>query len=304
MHLNASRQLRGINKNKSASVWCFGKQNKTQKHFCAFKWKWHHALTATLTRLCTPPAIDMWDNLLNSSLGRCLICFFCLRCPKNKETGTRATKWLQQPIAAAWQLSYPRCISCPFLCLSTLSPPAEPHAKDWKTPHKRTHVVSQWVNDQMCRVSMYFLFIVNLWYFKHVGKCSVAYNCKVIEVFVIWDLTTALCYYNSAWKWNKASRFWVCVEALRSADLRGSTVLLLLLLLFYFYNRFQYSSNPLFVTDLTARFCPSSSRAARLCRPGRCQGTQSRIYWFVCNVSTGLWKYSKHWVFAINLFFF
>lgn len=52
VHLNASRQLRGINKTSlfQFEYTCFGKKKK--KHFCVFKWKWHHALTATLTCLC------------------------------------------------------------------------------------------------------------------------------------------------------------------------------------------------------------------------------------------------------------
>lgn len=146
-----------------------------------------------------------------------------------KETGTRATRWLQQPIAAAWQLSYPRCISCPFCASALYHPQQNLTPRTGRPLTEDSCVVSQWSNVSCLDV---LLFIVNLWYFKHVGKCSVAYHCKVIEVFVIRDLTTALCYYNSAWKWNKASRFCVCVEALRSADLRGSTVLLLL---FFFF---------------------------------------------------------------------
>lgn len=146
-----------------------------------------------------------------------------------KETGTRATRWLQQPIAAAWQLSYPRCISCPFCASALYHPQQNLTPRTGRPLTEDSCVVSQWSNVSCLDV---LLFIVNLWYFKHVGKCSVAYHCKVIEVFVIRDLTTALCYYNSAWKWNKASRFCVCVEALRSADLWGSTVLLLL---FFFF---------------------------------------------------------------------
>lgn len=243
----------------------------------------------------------MWDNLLNSSLGRCLICFSVLD----------VQKWDRHSCNQLAAAAHCHCLAAvtstlhlvSFLCLSTLSSPAEPHAKDWKTPHRglmHCESVSQWSNVSRFDV---LLFIVNLWYFKHVGKCSVAYNCKVIEVFVIRDLTTALCYYNSAWKWNKASRFCVCVWKLSVLQIY-EVLLYYYYCLFVFYNRFQYSSNPTFVTDLTARFCPGSSRAARLCRPGRCQRAQSRIYWFVCNVSTGLWKYSKHWVFAINLFGF
>lgn len=129
MHLNASRQLRGIN--KTSLLW-FDALEK--KHFCAFKWKWHHALTATLTHLCILPAIDMWDNLLNSSLGRCLICFSVLNVQKRNRHSCNQVAAAAHCRCLAAVISTLHLVS--FLCLSTLSPPAEPHAKDWKTPHR------------------------------------------------------------------------------------------------------------------------------------------------------------------------
>lgn len=50
MHLLASRQLRGTN--QTSLFWFGGKKRTPNHHFCVFKWKWHHPLTAMLTCLC------------------------------------------------------------------------------------------------------------------------------------------------------------------------------------------------------------------------------------------------------------
>lgn len=108
MHLNASWQLRGTNNNKSGLVLGGGRKNQTpNQHFCVFKWKWHHALTATLTCLYFTSHRNVGQSVFSLKKkkafflgggGRCLICFFCLRCPKKtnkkRKPGTLASKWL------------------------------------------------------------------------------------------------------------------------------------------------------------------------------------------------------------------
>lgn len=204
---------------------CFGlgrkkkKQKTPSHHFCVFKWKWHHPLTATLTCLCFTShrnvgqsakekrTTSFWEgawfvfSVLDVQNKKIKKKRKKLKKKKKKKKEEKRNRHSCNQVAGA---IHPHCpgpaVSCPSSAsalyhgqqnLAALHPGLE-------DPLQRTRVVwisDQWTNNHValrCTFNLLLIYDTSSVF----GKCSVAYPRKVIEVFVIRDLTTALCYYN------------------------------------------------------------------------------------------------------------
>lgn len=140
----------------------WGKKEPPNHHFCVLKWKWHHPLTATLTCLCFTSHRNVGQSVkekkkkkrTTSFWGRCLIHSFSVLDVQKQTKKIKKKKKNQlkkenrhscNQVAGANSSSLPGTWGLvSFLCLSTLSWPAEPRCvapRTGRTPYRELRVM-------------------------------------------------------------------------------------------------------------------------------------------------------------------